>query len=49
MYSSWIYTHFINTIWFVATLLSIPFGFLAFLLYLEIKQNAQNNDGSQSE
>jgi len=49
MYSSWIYTHFINTGWFVISLFSIPLVILAFLLYFELKQQMQDNDGSQNQ
>ncbi|MCM3113822.1 hypothetical protein M3610_00755 [Neobacillus sp. MER 74] len=46
---SWIYSHFINTGWFVITVFSIPLVLLAFLLYFEVKQHMQNNDGSQNQ
>jgi hypothetical protein len=47
--SSWIYTHFINTLWFVFIIVSIPGALLLYFAHSQIKQNMQDNDDSQNQ
>ncbi|MBV7504063.1 hypothetical protein KW850_02120 [Bacillus sp. sid0103] len=46
---SWIYNHFINTLWFLLIMMSIPGAFGLYLIYSQIKQNRQDNDDSQNQ